>query len=203
MEELTKSVELAQKKVAENETEVEKAKGELEKAKAEKERLEKVLAFYYEIISSVEGGEAGASPFTIFQLTAEEEDLLGRLTLSVENLKKAISDRDKAADLLKEEEEKYDMLLAQYQRAVTELKQAEKALYDYTHPKTEEEEIKPSDTENTSGNNGSSTNTQNQQNTGGADTGVDMNTEAYLATLAVAGITYLVVKKKEKEVSEK
>lgn len=203
VEELTKSVEVAQEKVAENETEVEKAKGELEKAKAEKERLEKVLAFYYEIISSVEGGEAGASPFTIFQLTAEEEDLLGRLTLSVENLKKAISDRDKAADLLKEEEEKYDMLLAQYQRAVTELKQAEKALYDYTHPKTEEEEIKPSDTENTSGNNGSSTNTQNQQNTGGADTGVDMNTEAYLATLAVAGITYLVVKKKEKEVSEK
>ena len=37
---------------------------------------------------------------------------------------------------------------------------------------------------------------------GGVNTGIDTNTEVYLTTLAVAGIAYLVVKKKEKSEKE-
>ena len=158
-------------------------------------------------------------------LTEEEAELLSKLQVAIEaleNANEALADAQAKYDV---EKVKYDALAKDVENAKVELAKAEAALNAYLNPvpvpspetkpetKPSVPETKPAGGKNENaittpakgeGTNVTSSETKNiaKVSSDGVNTGIDTNTEVYLTTLAVAGIAYLVVKKKEKSEKE-
>ena len=197
---------------------------ELASLEKEQARLDDVLVYYHSLVDEIMAMTSGG-----VVLTKEEAELLSKLQIAVEALENAnevLADAQTKYDV---EKVKYDALAKDVENAKAELAKAEAALNAYLNPapapspETKPEvkpETKPSvpETKPAGGKNenvittpakGEGTNVTSSEDkniakvsSDGVNTGIDTNTEVYLTTLAVAGITYLVVKKKEKSEKE-
>lgn len=231
MEELSNKLEKIQnvltnvsKDLKENGAKSDVVRGELVSLEKEQARLDDVLAYYHSLVDEIMTMTSGG-----VDLTEEEAELLSKLQVAVEaleNANEALADAQAKYDV---EKVKYDALAKDVENAKAELAKAEAALNAYLNPApapspdTKPEvkpETKPSvpETKPAGGKNenvittpakGEGTNVTSSEaknatevSSDGVNTGIDTNTEVYLTTLAVAGIAYLVVKKKEKSEKE-
>lgn len=197
---------------------------ELASLEKEQARLDDVLAYYHSLVDEIMTMTSGG-----VDLTEEEAELLSKLQVAIEaleNANEALADAQAKYDV---EKVKYDALAKDVENAKAELAKAEAALNAYLNPapapspetkpevkpetKPSVPETKPAGGKNENvittpakgeGTNVTSSETKNiaKVSSDGVNTGIDTNTEVYLTTLAVAGIAYLVVKKKEKSEKE-
>lgn len=231
MEELSNKLEKLQnvltnisKDLKENGAKSDVVQEELASLEKEQARLDDVLAYYHTLVDEIVTMTSGG-----VDLTEEEAELLSKLQVTIEaleNANKALADAQAKYNV---EKVKYDALTKDVENAKAELAKAEDALNAYLNPapvpspetkpevkpetKPSVPETKPagSKSENviTTPAKGEGTNVTSSEDkniakvsSDGVNTGIDTNTEMYLTTLAVAGITYLVVKKKEKSEKE-
>ena len=197
---------------------------ELASLEKEQARLDDVLTYYHSLVDEIMTMTSGG-----VDLTEEEAELLSKLQVAIEaleNANKTLADAQAKYDV---ERVKYDALAKDVENAKAELAKAEAALNAYLNPapapspetkpevkpetKPSVPETKPAGGKNENvittpakgeGTNVTSSETKNiaKVSSDGVNTGIDTNTEVYLTTLAVAGIAYLVVKKKEKSEKE-
>ena len=193
---------------------------ELASLEKEQTRLDDVLAYYHSLVDEIMTMTSSG-----VDLTEEEAELLSKLQVAIEaleNANEALADAQAKYDV---EKVKYDALAKDVENAKVELAKAEAALNAYLNPvpvpspetkpetKPSVPETKPAGGKNENaittpakgeGTNVTSSETKNiaKVSSDGVNTGIDTNTEVYLTTLAVAGIAYLVVKKKEKSEKE-
>lgn len=197
---------------------------ELASLEKEQARLDDVLAYYHSLVDEIMTMTSGG-----VVLTKEEAELLSKLQIAVEALENANEALADAQAKYNVEKVKYDALTKDVENAKAELAKAEDALNAYLNPapvpspetkpevkpetKPSVPETKPAGSKNenviTTPAKGEGTNVTSSEDkniakvsSDGVNTGIDTNTEMYLTTLAVAGITYLVVKKKEKSEKE-
>lgn len=230
MEELSNKLEKLQnvltnisKDLKENGTKSDVVQEELASLEKEQARLDDVLAYYHTLVDEIVTMTSGGVDLT------EEAELLSKLQVAIEaleNANKALADAQAKYNV---EKVKYDALTKDVENAKAELAKAEDALNAYLNPapvpspetkpevkpetKPSVPETKPAGSKNenviTTPAKGEGTNVTSSEDkniakvsSDGVNTGIDTNTEMYLTTLAVAGITYLVVKKKEKSEKE-
>lgn len=154
---------------------------------AEASRLQEVMSMYHSIVDGVLAAQMDGVTFT-----GEEFALF-------ENLKSAIVTLDDAQKVLSEAQASYnsqkqsytDLKLA-FVNAKQAYSEAQNALNQYLHL---EQVVGVSEKVE-------SENVMTVSKSGKVNTGVDLNTELYLGTLVVAGTTYVLIKKKEKEVKK-
>lgn len=231
MEELSNKLEKLQnvltnisKDLKENGAKSDVVQEELASLEKEQARLDDVLAYYHTLVDEIVTMTSGG-----VDLTEEEAELLSKLQVAIEaleNANKALADAQAKYNV---EKVKYDALTKDVENAKAELAKAEDALNAYLNPapvpspetkpevkpetKPSVPETKPAGSKNenviTTPAKGEGTNVTSSEDkniakvsSDGVNTGIDTNTGMYLTTLAVAGITYLVVKKKEKSEKE-
>lgn len=231
MEELSNKLEKLQnvltnvsKDLKENDAKSDVIQGELASLEKEQARLDDVLAYYHSLVDEIMTMTSGG-----VDLTEEEAELLSKLQVAIETLENANETLADAQAKYDVEKVKYDALAKDVENAKAELAKAEAALNAYLNPapapspetkpevkpeaKPSVPETKPAGSKNenviTTPAKGEETNVTSSEakniakvSSGGVNTGIDTNTEVYLTTLAVAGIAYLVVKKKEKSEKE-
>lgn len=231
MEELSNKLEKLQnvltnvsKDLKENDAKSDVIQGELASLEKEQARLDDVLAYYHSLVDEIMTMTSGG-----VDLTEEEAELLSKLQVAIETLENANETLADAQAKYDVEKVKYDALAKDVENAKAELAKAEAALNAYLNPapvpspetkpevkpetKPSVSETKPAGDKNenviTTPAKGEETNVTSSEtpniakvSSGGVNTGIDTNTEVYLTTLAVAGIAYLVVKKKEKSEKE-
>ena len=160
---------------------------DMKEFEAEASRLQEVMSIYHSIVDGVLAAQMDGVTFT-----GEELALF-------ENLKSAIVTLDDAQKVLSEAQASYNSQKQSYadlKLALVNAKQAyseaQNALNQYLHL---EQVVGVSEKVE-------SENVMTVSKNGIVNTGVDLNTELYLGTLVVAGTTYVLIKKKEKEVKK-
>ena len=160
---------------------------DMKEFEAEASRLQEVMSIYHSIVDGVLAAQMDGVTFT-----GEELALF-------ENLKSAIVTLDDAQKVLSEAQASYNSQKQSYadlKLALVNAKQAyseaKNALNQYLHL---EQVVGVSEKVE-------SENVMTVSKNGIVNTGVDLNTELYLGTLVVAGTTYVLIKKKEKEVKK-
>lgn len=220
METTTAALEKVESNIASNKAATAKVTSDMEpigteltKVSEEKGRLANVMSQYHSLVD-------GIMAVSNVELTEDESTLFEALQEAILALEDAQTALDEAESNYSVEKAKYDELISKLNEAKANLAKAQAALDAYLNPEPTPDTGTDADTSKTdSKTETSKTDTVITTNTSQAkegtddvvvtssatsssedvNTGIDLHSEIYLTTLAVAGIGYLVIKKKEKE----
>lgn len=129
LEEVKKVLSENAEALKKNAVEDEKVSGNFTQLKDEQARLDGVLAYYHSLVDGIMAMVSDG-----VDLTAEEEELLSKLQVAIENLEDARAALNEAQANYDTEKAKYDVLAKDVENAKAELAKAEAALDAYLNP---------------------------------------------------------------------